>query len=83
MSMNFEGFKDLIQRVATSWYAAAKRDITDIEAVDAYLALNPFTAQQTSDNEEAYEKLMDCRMKLYVSSEHFHFFDHLVNLHDF
>ena len=49
------------------WYAKAKKEITDIEAVDAYLAVNPFSAQQTSDNEDAYEKLMDCRMKLYVS----------------
>ena len=65
--MNFEGFKDLIQRVGMEWYAKAKREITDIEAVDAYLAVNPFSAQQTSDNEDAYEKLMDCRMKLYVS----------------
>lgn len=65
--MNFEGFKDLIQRVGTEWYAKAKREITDIDAVDAYLAVNPFSAEQTADNEDAYEKLMDCRMKLYVS----------------
>ena len=65
--MNFEGFKDLIQRVGMEWYAKAKKEITDIEAVDAYLAVNPFSAQQTSDNEDAYEKLMDCRMKLFVS----------------
>ena len=65
--MNFEGFKDLIQRVAIKWYSQSKREITDLEAVDSYLAVNPFTAQQTHDNEEAYERLMDVRMKLFVS----------------
>lgn len=65
--MNFEGFKDLIQRVAIQWYSLARKEITDIEAVDAYLSINPFTAEQTSDNEEAYERLMDVRCKLYVS----------------
>lgn len=66
-AMNFEGFKDLIQRVAIAWYSSARKEITDIEAVDAYLSKNPFTAEQTHDNEEAYERLMDCRCKLYVS----------------
>ena len=65
--MNFEGFKDLIQRVAIAWYAQAKKEITDMDAVNSYLAKNPFTAEQTSDNEEAYERLMDVRCKLYVS----------------
>ena len=65
--MNFEGFKDLISRVAMQWYGNAKKEILDFEAVDAYLEKNPFTAEQTSDNEEAYEKLMDVRCKLYVS----------------
>ena len=37
-----------------------------MDAVDAYLAKNPFTAEQTADNEIAYEKLMDVRCKLYV-----------------
>lgn len=66
-AMNFEGFRDLIQRVAIQWYSAAKKEIADMDAVDAYLAINPFTAEQTSDNEEAYERLMDVRCKLYVS----------------
>lgn len=65
--MNFEGFKDLIQRVAMQWYSAAKKEIPDMDAIDAYLSINPFTAEQTHDNEEAYERLMDIRMKLYVS----------------
>ena len=72
------------------WYAKAKREITDIEAVDAYLAVNPFSAQQTSDNEDAYEKLMDCRMKLYVSELFLIFFGKsklsetkIVKPHDF
>jgi len=66
--MNFEGFKDLISRVAMQWYGNAKKEILDFEAVDAYLEKNPFTAEQTSDNEEAYEKLMDVRCKLYELS---------------
>jgi hypothetical protein len=65
--MNFEGFKDLIQRVAVQWYALAKKEILDMDAVDKYLAVNPFSASQTTDNEEAYERLMDCRCKLLVS----------------
>ena len=72
--MNFEGFKDLISRVAMQWYGNAKKEILDFEAVDAYLEKNPFTAEQTSDNEEAYEKLMDVRCKLYVSYFHGIFF---------
>ena len=66
-AMNFEGFKDLISRVAIQWYGNAKKEILDFEAVDAYLEKNPFSAEQTADNEEAYEKLMDVRCKLYVS----------------
>ncbi len=68
--MNFEGFKDLIQRVAIQWYSMAKKEVPDMEAVDAYLAKNPFTAEQNSDNEEAYERLMDARCKLYVSVDY-------------
>ena len=41
--MNFEGFKDLISRVAMQWYGNAKKEILDFEAVDAYLEKNPFT----------------------------------------
>ncbi len=65
--MNFEGFKDLIQRVAVQWYALAKKEIVDMDAVNNYLSKNPFTADQTAENEEAYERLMDARCKLYVS----------------
>ena len=65
--MNFEGFKDLIQRVAIQWYALAKKEIIEFEAVEAYLAKNPFTAEETASNSEAYERLMASRCKLYVS----------------
>lgn len=66
--MNFEGFQDLIRRVATEWYKLAKKDIIEMEMVDAYLEENPFTAKQTPENEIAYERLMDVRMKLYELS---------------
>ena len=68
VELNFEGFRDLIGRVAVQWYAAAKKEFgADFAAIDAYLAQNPFTATQTTDNEAAYEKLMDIRCKLFVS----------------
>ena len=35
--------------------------------VNEYLQVNPFTARQTPENEIAYERLMDVRLKLYVS----------------
>ncbi len=69
--MNFEGFKDLIQRVAVQWYAIAKKEIIEMDAVNNYLSKNPFTAAQTAENEEAYERLMDVRCKLYVSKNPF------------
>ncbi len=34
--------------------------------VNEYLQENPFTAKQTPENEIAYERLMDVRMKLLV-----------------
>ena len=68
VELNFEGFRDLIQRVAVQWYALAKKEFgPDMAVVDAYLAKNPFTAEQSSENEAAYEKLMDIRCKLFVS----------------
>ena len=68
VELNFEGFRDLIQRVAVQWYALAKKEFgADMAVVDAYLAKNPFTAEQSTDNEAAYEKLMDIRCKLFVS----------------
>ena len=42
--------------------------------VTEYLQENPFTAKQTPENEIAYERLMDVRLKLLVS---FAFFDPL------
>ena len=31
--MNFEGFQDLIRRVADGWYKAAKKEIIEMEMV--------------------------------------------------
>eukprot|EP00094_Tigriopus_californicus_P001703 TCALIF_01648-PA protein Name:"Protein of unknown function" AED:0.01 eAED:0.10 QI:51/0.5/0.66/1/1/1/3/0/582 len=62
--MNFEGFKDLMHRVARSWLQLAKRKVTDIDKILDYLADDPFSAKQTANNEEAYEELMDVRMQL-------------------
>ena len=31
--MNFEGFQDLIRRVAVEWYKAAQKDIIEMEMV--------------------------------------------------
>ena len=31
--MNFEGFQDLIRRVAQEWYKAAKKEIIELEMV--------------------------------------------------
>jgi hypothetical protein len=36
------------------------------QQVDEYLQEDPFTAKQTPENEIAYERLMDVRLKLYV-----------------
>lgn len=66
--MNFEGFKDLMHRVARSWLELAKRKVTDMDKILDYLADDPFTAKQTSNNEEAYEELMDVRMQLLVGN---------------
>ena len=65
--MNFEGFKDLIQRVAGEWWKLAKREIIELDMVKEYLQESPFLAKQTDKNEAAYERLMDARCKLYVS----------------
>ena len=65
--MNFEGFKILVQRVASDWWTLAKREIIELDSVKKYLSENPFTAKQTTENESAYERLMDIRCKLFVS----------------
>ncbi len=66
--MNFEGFADLMRRVAREWYDRAEAEHkADFRDIHDYLQHSPFTANQTDDNEAAYEKLMDVRMKLYVS----------------
>lgn len=40
---------------------------SNLSQVNEYLQVNPFTARQTPENEIAYERLMDVRLKLYVS----------------
>ena len=64
--MNFEGFKDLIQRVAAQWWQLAQREIIELDSIKKYLQDSPFLAKQTPENESAYERLMDVRCKLYV-----------------
>ena len=66
--MNFEGFKSLIQRVAIEWWALARKEIIEIDPVKRYLQDSPFNAKETPENASAYERLMDSRCKLYVSS---------------
>ena len=40
--MNFEGFQDLIRRVAVEWYKAAKKEIIEMEMVNSFtLDYNP------------------------------------------
>ena len=70
IKMNFEGFQDLISRVVGEWYSSVKKGSTEEEMamVDNYLSESPFRAKQTKENELAYEKLMDTRMKLYELS---------------
>ena len=45
--MNFEGFKDLVQRVAIEWWKLAKREIIELDMVKEYLQESPFLAKQT------------------------------------
>ena len=63
--MEFEAFKHLIRRLAHEWFKRAQLERED--CISTYLKSSPYTAQQTDDNVAAYEKLMDIRMKLYVS----------------
>ena len=68
--MNFEGFTDILHRVAREWFDRAHAEFKgDFDSISEYLQDSPFTAKQTPENEEAYERLMDIRMKLYVSHE--------------
>ena len=62
--MNFEGFQDLMRRIARTWYERAKIEILEMDMVNAYLQDSPFTAKQSTENEIAYERLMDLRLKL-------------------
>jgi len=62
--MNFEGFQDLMRRIARTWYERAKVEIIEMDYVNAYLEHSPFLAKQTPENETAYERLMDVRLKL-------------------
>merc|ERR1712047_141719 len=63
MTMNFEGFQDLMRRIARAWYERAKAEIIEMNMVNNYLKESPFVAKQTPENELAYEKLMDVRLK--------------------
>ena len=68
--MNFEGFQHLLTRVVSDWYELARKEFkADFESIYYYLQESPFTAKQTPENEEAYERLMDVRMKLYVRTD--------------
>jgi len=62
--MNFEGFQDLMRRIARTWYERAKIEILEMDMVNNYLSESPFLAKQTPENETAYERLMDVRLKL-------------------
>merc|ERR1712130_1072299 len=64
MAMTFEGFQDLMRRIARNWYERAKAEIIEMNIVNNYLKESPFVAKQTPDNELAYEKLMDIRLKV-------------------
>jgi len=62
--MNFEGFQDLMRRIARTWYERSKIEVLEMDYVEQYLKESPFTAKQTQENEIAYERLMDVRLKL-------------------
>jgi len=64
MALKFEGFQDLIRRIAREWFARAKAEISEVDIIMGYLQDSPFTSKQTENNERAYEMLMDIRMKL-------------------
>jgi len=64
MTMNFEGFQDLMRRIARTWYERAKAEVIEMDMINTYLKESPFVAKQTPDNELAYEKLMDIRLKM-------------------
>merc|ERR1712004_267940 len=64
MTMNFEGFQDLMRRIARAWYERARAEIIEMNMVNNYLKESPFVAKQTPENELAYEKLMDVRLKM-------------------
>jgi len=53
-----------MRRIARTWYERSKLEILEIDMVNAYLQYSPFTAKQSNENEIAYERLMDVRLKL-------------------
>jgi len=53
-----------MRRIARTWYERSKIEIIEMEMVNSYLSESPFTAKQTPENETAYERLMDVRLKL-------------------
>ena len=48
--MNFEGFQDLIRRVAQEWYKAAKKEIIELEMVISGIELQRFYSALTFDH---------------------------------
>jgi len=53
-----------MRRICRTWYERAKVEILEMDYVNEYLKISPFTAKQTPENEVAYERLMDVRLKL-------------------
>jgi len=53
-----------MRRIARTWYERSKIEILEMDMVNAYLKDSPFTSKQTPENEIAYERLMDVRLKL-------------------
>jgi hypothetical protein len=43
--MNFEGFQDLIRRVAVEWYKAAKKEIIEMELVITYMITSNYNSR--------------------------------------
>ena len=53
-----------MRRIARTWYERSKVEVMEMDLVNAYLQESPFTAKQSTENELAYERLMDVRLKL-------------------
>ena len=53
-----------MRRIARTWYERSKVEVMEMDLVNSYLQESPFTAKQSTENELAYERLMDVRLKL-------------------